>query len=308
MLALPIAGSALATARSFAKQQYSEAKAEQVRLNTLAVWSVGDFLGLMGIATDLEVGDSWNAVVRACADVADLEVVGLGRLECRPLREGERVARVPYEVWDERIGYVFVRIDEARQESAILGFMPGVEAAAIELDGLQSPECLLEHLDDLRSRPACVQLRRWLEAEFSTEWQSVDSLVPMAIGDYAFRGSAVATVATAEATPASISRAKAIDLTQAGHAASVALVMEVRPDSDTSRWRIRLQLHPLQPGSSLPAGMHVEVWDAMNAMFLEARARPTDDCLQIQFRGVEGERFSIRLMLGDREVVEYFQL
>ncbi len=52
-LKLPISQIARITAQQFANQQPNPEKAEQVRLNTLAVWVVNDYLQMMDIATDL---------------------------------------------------------------------------------------------------------------------------------------------------------------------------------------------------------------------------------------------------------------
>ncbi|NES86616.1 MAG: DUF1822 family protein, partial [Moorea sp. SIO2B7] len=75
-LHLPITEEARQTAQKFAQEQPNYQKAAQVRLNTLAIWVVNDYLKLMGITTNLTAGDSWNRLLRMCADVADLEIIG----------------------------------------------------------------------------------------------------------------------------------------------------------------------------------------------------------------------------------------
>jgi hypothetical protein len=84
-LTLPITQAARTTAQQFASNQPTPEKAEQVRLNTLCVWVVNDYLEIMGIPTSLTSSDSWNPVIRLCANIADLELPGVGRLECRPV-------------------------------------------------------------------------------------------------------------------------------------------------------------------------------------------------------------------------------
>ena len=81
-IALPLAQSAYSTANQFAAEQINSDKAERVRLNTLAVWLVNEYFNLMGISTNITGGDSWNPIMRMSADVADLEITGLGYLEC----------------------------------------------------------------------------------------------------------------------------------------------------------------------------------------------------------------------------------
>ncbi|MDY7021119.1 MAG: DUF1822 family protein, partial [Cyanobacteriota bacterium] len=102
-------------AEQFAAQQPTSRKSRQVYLNTLAVCIVNNYLKILGIPTDLAAGDSWNPSVRLYADVADLEVIGRGRLECRPLpvQRGinSKACRIPAEVQSSRIGYVMVELD-----------------------------------------------------------------------------------------------------------------------------------------------------------------------------------------------------
>ncbi len=148
-LSLPITQAARQTAEEFAQQQPTVEKAIQVRLNTLAVLVVNDYLQLMGIPTNLKAGDSWNPIMRMCTDVADLEIIGIGRLECRPLLSFAEKCPIPAEVSSERIGYVVVRIGQSLQESTLLGFTPSA-TEGIRLAQLQSPEKLLTHLYELK--------------------------------------------------------------------------------------------------------------------------------------------------------------
>lgn len=307
-LSLPLPSAATEIARRFAAQQHAPEKAARVRLNTLAVWVVNEYLGLMGIPTDLSAGDSWNAVVRLCADVADLEVSGCGRLECRPMRAGDRFCHIPYEVWHDRIGYVVVQIDEAEREAVVAGFLPAVTVPSVALSDLQPVERLLNHLDDWRQRQPFVQLQQWLQAQFAPEWQALESVLqPQHLG-YAFRSATTAVMAAPTAMgDVGVCRAKAIDVSRRECFRSVALVLEVRPDED-SRWHVRIQVVPLSPGPCLPLGLELEVRDDTDAVFLEARSRSMDDCLQMQFCGAIGECFSVRVAVGDRSTTDRFQL
>jgi len=194
-LPLPITRRAIALAEQFA-HRHPVGKATQVRLNTLAVCVINDYLQMMGIATDPAAGDSWNPVSQLGADVADLEVVGVGKLECRPLLvNGETgdICNVPPEVWEDRIGYVVVQIDEAAQVASLLGF---TERAMEELplSELRSPEALLDHLDRLLHPVGAIaasrvaNLSQWLQNTFEVGWQTVDSLLNPPNLAYGFRG------------------------------------------------------------------------------------------------------------------------
>ena len=311
-LPLPIGQAATQTAQQFASQQPSPEKADQIRLNTLAVWVVNDYLQLMGIDTDLTAGDSWNPVVRLCADVADLEVVGVGRLECRPVTASQPTCAIPLEVWQDRIGYVVVQIDEAQQEAKILGFtlMPAVQ---VSLNHLRSPEDLLDRLYDLKqaaapsSTTASVSLSQWLSGMFEAGWQSVESLLNPPQLAVQFRNAPTATPASDQ--PA-IQRAKLIRLTDAAtDESTIVLTLAVTPASSepTSGLEtdIRLQAHPLnQP--YLPAGLQLQVLDQTGDVYLAATAREADSYLQLEFSGQLGESFSVQVQLAETQVTEHF--
>lgn len=148
-LSLPITCSVRTLAQEFASFQPTPQKAEQVRLNTLAVCVVNDYLQMMGIPTDISKSDSWNSVVRLCADVADLVVIGVGRLECRPVKAFEQTYYIPPEVWEERIGYVVVQINESHREATVLGFAHMATAEQSLVTELQPLENLLPRLSQL---------------------------------------------------------------------------------------------------------------------------------------------------------------
>jgi Protein of unknown function (DUF1822) len=306
-LPLPLTQRAQTIADQFARRQPTAQKAAQVRLNTLAICVVNDYLQMMGIPTDLTGGDSWNPATQLGADVADLEVLGVGKLECRPVLSRSTYA-VPPEVWEDRIGYVVVQIDEAVREAHLLGFVEQAAQEESPIDELRSPEALLEHLNRLM-RPVAslissvpvrvlqVNLSRWLQNTYEAGWQAVESLLNPPNLAYGFRG-----MSTAEPPESPLRRAKLIDLNiQMPH--PVALVVELTPDAQQTD--IRLQLHPTGQ-SYLPPQIRLAVLDASGATFLEAQSREADNYIQLQFRGTPNETFQVLVAIADASVVESF--
>jgi Protein of unknown function (DUF1822) len=96
--------------------------ADQIRQNTLAVMAVTKYLGWQGYETDVAAGDSWNPALRLLADIADLAVVGLGRLECRVVTAGATEVEIPLEVSEDRLAYVVLEINENPLVGKLLGF------------------------------------------------------------------------------------------------------------------------------------------------------------------------------------------
>jgi hypothetical protein len=168
-ITLPIPASARQAAQQFAQAQPTPEKAAQVYRNTLAVLVMRDYLQMLDIPTNLEGSYSWNPIARLCADVADLEVTGVGRLECRSMAVGDRSCLVPPEVWQDRMGYVVVQLDETYRAGTVMGFVPSVAAAMLPLTHLQSLDALLLRLH----QPAVVQLSQWLNQIFEPQWQAI---------------------------------------------------------------------------------------------------------------------------------------
>ncbi len=186
-ISIPIPQSARQTALEFAQEQPDTQKAKQVYLNTISVLVVKTYLQMLDIPTDLEASHSWNRIGRLCADVADLHLPGVGRLECRSLRTGEGSCFVPPEVWDDRIGYVVVQLDQTCKEGKILGFLPTVSSSIINSTKLQTLQVLVERLHESQ----VVQLRQWLEGIYEAGWQTIEQLSGESSSAVAFRSKRV---------------------------------------------------------------------------------------------------------------------
>lgn len=321
-LTLPIPQSALQTAQRFAQHQPTAAKAEQVRLNTLAVLVMRNYFELMDIPTDLGNSDSWDPVMQVCMNVADLELPDIGRLECRPVLPNCDRWLVPAETWEDRVGYVAVQIDEAAQEAQILGFVPKVEDTTVNddeeaiLSDLRSPEALLDHLYDLRSpepvtdpSPSPIEnlvtnLSQWftaavadLEQTLSDGWQAVEQVIapPELSPAYAFRF---------RRPGENIRRARRLNL----GAIAVALVVDLRTGESESELDIRLQLMPTQPEARLPQGLTMAVHEPSGEVVIDAEATGAEDFLELQISGVPGEAFTVIVQFDTLQVSQDFEI
>jgi hypothetical protein len=306
---LPITQAARKIAQHFANQQAIPEKAEQVRLNTLAVWVVNDYLEMMDITTNLQASDSWNPVMRLCANVADLEIPAVGRLECRPIRLSEQICVIPPETWEERVGYVAVQIDESFQEAKLLGFVPSVATEKLPLSQLRSPEAFIEHLEQLRLAPVVTQvnLSQWFIGIFESGWQTLETLwnSPEVKPAYAFRSFEIFEQEASNLPEALTRRAKMIDLGIQIANQPVMLIVEIKPEVN-HKTSVRLQLHSTGSQVYLPPGVQLTVLDASGAVFLEAQARSADNYIQLQFRGEYQEHFSVRVALNNTSITEKF--
>ncbi|MBD2255622.1 DUF1822 family protein [Nostoc parmelioides] len=308
-ITLPITQAARIAAQQFANKQPNSQKAEQVRLNTLAVLVVNDYLQMMEVPTNLTASDSWNPLMQLCGNVADLEVLSVGRLECRPVQLHEQVCSVPPETWEERIGYVIVQVDEINTEAKLLGFTKKVNQETLPLNQLQPIEALIDRLEQLKTSPvdALVNLSQWLVGQFESGWQTVETLWNSleARPAYGFR-SPVSTPDTAfNQAEAVTRRAKLIDLGIKIVDQPVMLIVEIAPEANRQTG-VRLQLHSTGNQIHLPTGVKLRVIDTTGAVFLEAQARSADNYLQLQFRGEIQEQFSVQVALDDMSITESF--
>ena len=319
---LPITENARRVARQFAQAQATAHKAEQVQLNTIAVFVTHDYCQMLGIPTDLEHSDSWNPVIRMTANVADLVLPDIGQLECRPIKAEAETCIAPPEVWDLRIGYVVIEIDDDLQTAKLLGFTPTVTGEEISVAQLQPPEDLLDHLYTLRQAShitaaesrieglgaeAVVNLSQWLNHTFEAGWQAVETLLnPNHMTPaFSFRSAETTERTEAEPTRADVRRAKTIDLAVNLESQQAVLVMDLQAKSP-DKTHIGLQVHPAQAQSYLSPGLELAVLEPSNTVFMEAQARQTDNYIQLQFSGKPGERFKVRIQLNDAFYIEEF--
>ncbi len=319
-LPLPITQNARRSAEQFADQQPTPKKAEQVRLNTLAVLVVNDYMQMMGMPTDLKASDSWNPIIRLLANVADLEISGIGRIECRAIKSQDSFCHIPPEVWSDRIGYVVVQIDEQSSEGTVLGFTPTADTEELPISQLRPVDDLIDHFHQPIAQPRSqvvqrtrVNLSQWLDNVVETGWQTLESLEnllnpPEPI--FAFRS---AGLDSTEALPleenldVGIRRAKLIDLGLLLAGSPVALVVALVPGSELKE-NISLKVYPTGSQTYLPPNLTLTVLDTSGTVFLEAQARQIDNYIQLQFSGVPGEQFSVEVALGDARIIEDFTI
>ena len=308
---LPITEAARQIAQQFARQQPTSEKSVQVLSNTLAVLVVNDYLQMLGIPTDLKASDSWNPAVRICANVADLEVIGIGRLECRPLRVGDVSCCIPLEVWEDRIGYIPVQVDGELREGKILGFVASVAVETLPISQLQPIEELSDRLHQLSPKiafshsltggDAKVNLSQWFQNTFEAGWQEIEALLNASQTRLAFR---FRDSASPKENPL-VRRGKLIDLGMQLAGFSVALIVEMKPQEEGTT-HICLQVHPTGSQTYLPPNLQLVVFDETGSPLLEANSRRKDNYIQLQLKGEPGECFSVKVALEQTSITEKF--
>ena len=311
---LPITQENRQTAQEFAVQQSSKEKSEEVLLNTLAVLVVNNYLSMLEIATDLTQTDTWNPLMRTSNNVADLDIPGVGKLECRPIKTSADNCYIPMEVWDSNIGYVIVSIDNELRKAAILGFTSQVKTQNLQITNLDPPEALIDRLHDLQEpitdNPP-INLGQWFNNCFDEGWLTVVSLLnPEQLNPaFGFRSIELLepTLSEFEMINTRVSRAKLINLGIQFNNRNVILLIEMNPEAN-GNIGVTLQVHPSPNDIYLPEALELQIIESPDEVFMQVQARNRDNYIQLQFTGQPEEVFSVKIILDDLKFFEKFQL
>jgi Protein of unknown function (DUF1822) len=135
-------------------------------------------------------------------------------------------------------------------------------------------------------------------------WLSLDELVTACNVNLSLVRSGARSGDNKNRTP-EISRGRVIDfgIQLVNH--PVALILHFTNESENKR-NILLQVHPGGGKTYLPPEVELIVLDDKGEVFLEAKSRQADNWIQLEFRGEPGERFSVKVALGDASIVENF--
>jgi hypothetical protein len=287
---IPLALEAHSQAEQFRRSQPNPHKAKQVYLNTLAVYAVNIYLQSRGFETDLDKSASYDPVMQMLMDTADLVVKNRGKLECRPVLPASEVVCVPAEVWEERIGYVAVQLHESLREATLLGFVEKISRSELPLIRLRSLQELPGYLTKIKP---LVNLSQWLENAFEASWQAVEALIGTQPTELAFSFRSVP----------SIRRCKLIELGTPGQ--SVAVIVAIAGESE-QEMDISVEVQPPQGQTYLPSNLQLMVLDEEGEAVIDAHARSDNKTIQLEFGGEPGDRFSVKVALGDVSVTENF--
>jgi Protein of unknown function (DUF1822) len=316
---VPLTAQAYNFARQLSIRYLDSDKSRQIYLNALAVYAVNFYCQYLEVETDLEHSDSWNSLSHLLLDVADLEIKGVGKLECRPVLPEAKTVNIPPEVWTERIGYVVVEINEYSKSATLLGFVKEVTVEELPLSDLQTLADLIYNLQPVAEvveksvtvappiefgrESAVVHLGQWLQNLFTSDWQSPDLILSPA-----YRSAIRPKIQEPNSQEVSVSRAKVIDLAIQLAFHKVALVIQLITQASGSV-DIRLRVYPTGDAIYLPEGLQLVVLDSDGNVLSENQARVADNWMQLELEeGLPGEEFQVKLALDDVSIIENFIL
>lgn len=294
---VPLGLAAHSRAEQLRRHQGNAGKAKQVYLNTLAVYAVQLYLQWHGVETDWESSDSYNPAMSTLMDVADLIIPNYGKLECRAALPNAEVVRIPEEVWSNRLGFVCVQLHESLREATLLGFVEEITTETLPINQLKPLNEFILYLS--QSQPASsikplTYLNRWLENAIEESWKTLDNLFNLPQPQLAFN--------FRRQQKTSIERGKSLELEQAGE--RVVLLVRLTPSED-AEIDISVEVCPADGYLELPQNLQLIILDENGKPVMQAEAG-TSESLEFQFSCERGERFSVRLVLGEAIVTELF--
>jgi hypothetical protein len=276
----PITSAARRQARAYAAQ-YFIPDTRAVYLNTLAVLVADNYLRLLNFQTNLAQPERWNAADRLWGAASELELVGLGKIECCAVLAGQTVAFLPPEAWIDRIGYLFIEVAASEKVAKLVGFLPAdpleILEAEVTIKNLQPIDQMIDYLTDLENfslvTHQTIHLKNWLSNIYRMDWEP------------AIRNSSVAT-----------GQKKFL-------LAEQIFVVQISIAQDSSEL-IYVRINVRAESGFLPKGLQVSVPDE-NEIHMEIVNEPAD-LIVVPLEFLAGEEFWVDLKMGDNSIREYF--
>jgi hypothetical protein len=147
-----------------------------------------------------------------------------------------------------------------------------------------------------------VHLSAWLQSIYDIYWQTIDTFLNSNTGNLAFNFRS-----GTDTDNTSIKRAKLIDLRAKPDSLEVILVVALIPKNN-EQFDIRVQLHPFN-NEYLPLNINLILLSESAEIIQEVQSRVQDNYVQLKlFEGEIGERFSIKIVIDNYEVIENFMI
>ena len=285
-------------AEKFCSYHSNLQKSEQVYLNTLAIYAVNHYLQCLGFTTNWQASNSFDAIMQSFLDIADLEVVNHGKLECRVVSPNTEFVHIPQEVWTGRTAYVAIQLDEDLQTASLLGFTPRVTTENLPLNQLRRLEEFPQYLQQFT--PA-IDLNEWFEDVLQQGWQTLESLLdtesignlnPCFKDNYCLPGEEI------------VKAAKRIEFENQ----SVLMLVAIKPEAD-EQISIRVRIYPELEENCLPENLRLAILSDSGETLKEVNSRSIDNFIQLPvFRCSSQESFQIMLSLNNICFTESFSL
>jgi hypothetical protein len=170
------------------------------------------------------------------------------------------------------------------------------------VDKVAKSEVPLSQLRSLQELPAylnqikpVVNLSQWFEDIFEVGWQAVEALLATQPTELAFRFRGV--------PQADVTRCKQIELATPERA--VALIVALSGESEQNM-DISVEVQPTNGQTYLPSNLQLMVLNEDGEAVMHVHAGSDNQTIQLEFGGEAGDRFGVKVALGDVSVTENF--
>lgn len=214
----------------------------------------------------------------------------------------------------------FVRYDQLNNYRESVTQTSSSRYYKLPLSLFNQPNQLLLHLGFLKpsaiplpvkasdkANQSIVNLNRWLHGVFNTGWQAVETILKPSHDSelaFRFRDARNQEINHTENSSSIIKRAKLFNL---GIEKPKSLILIVGFEAlETSKFRVWVEINPTTNQNYLPQDLQLMVLDETGQAVMQAQTRNTNKKICLDFKGDAGERFSIKLVLGDSTVTEAF--
>lgn len=283
----PVTVSFRRQARAYALQYFTQDAQQRTYLNTLAVLIADAYFRMLSFKTNLAKPERWNAAHRLWNEANELELPGLGNLECRVIATGQQSVILPPESLSNafsnpfgvRIGYLFIEIASSEKVATLVGFLPAFHPettdAEVAIADLQSMDDLIDYLTLTQefAEKKITYLRNWLNNVYEADWEP------------SMRDLKTATCK------------KKLQLARQ--------VFEMQLSvSQSNDELIFVRVNVKSESGSLPGGMQVSVPDESD-IYTET-VNETANLISIPLELSSGEEFWVELRIGEALIREYF--
>jgi hypothetical protein len=271
----------------------------QVHLNSLALYAADWYLKCLQFDTQHEDESDWW--IRYLSKSAALDVVGIGKLECVPVVGDVATATLSSDLKDERIGYLFVRLNDSLTSAEIIGFMPKY-SETVRLDRLFSTDNLIDYLCDLESQPQRtppIAFSKWFAGIFDPIWQEID-LLPLTPAYRSCRHKQDTL------SLKSVERGQEVKLGDTPDSPTTIFAVRIE-QMDEVNSDIHLQISPEYHTPTLPIGMKFSAIDENGEAISSIETKAGDIYGEIVLdNGKDGERFSVEIEFnGVKKIAEF---
>ncbi|MGK7933404.1 MAG: DUF1822 family protein [Microcystaceae cyanobacterium] len=274
---VPLTRLAHQAAQQFYQGQKHPQKAKETYLNCLAVYAVDYYLSCLSIPTSKSKDIKQLPIYQTLANLAELEVLNQGKLECRPVLPNHKTCYIPAETWQDRIGYVAVQFNQSLTEAQIIGFLESVNSEKVDLSAFQSLDKLWEKLAP--SPLTC--LGQWLQEIITQEWQELSELVNPKISPVAVRYSP-----ESDATKW-IEKGKLIQLPSLSKPLVLGVAVKLTEDLPMT---VSIDVYPDKTQDHLPKGVKMQILDESETPIMQAISQESNPYLRFLFKASEGDQ------------------